>query len=93
MLVLIYIISGQKMADTGSCVAADQDVPVQADQHQQCAGPDHLADGWRGHIRPDEAVTRTAAAKMGQLSTRQGWNYKMNFYFIFFSFRLDLREK
>ena len=64
------------MADTGSCVAADQDVPVQADQHQQCAGPDQLADGWRGHSRPDEAVTRAAAPQMGQLSTRQGGNIR-----------------
>ena len=80
------------MACVGSYLAADQDVPVQADQHQQCAGPDQLADGWRGHIRPDEAVTRTVASQMGQLSSRQGENYKMNCCLVFFWFRLDLQE-
>ena len=81
------------MAGLRPGVAADQDVPVQADLHLQCARLDQLADGWRGHIRPDEAVTRTAAPQMGQLSTRQGENYKMNCYLIFSWFRLDLQEK
>ena len=56
------------MAGARPSVATDQDVSVQADQYQQCAGSDQLADGGRGHIRLDETVTRTAAHQMGQLS-------------------------
>ena len=59
------------MAGLRPGVAADQDVPVQADLHLQCARPDQLADGGRGHIRHVEAVTRTAAFPMGQLSARK----------------------
>ena len=49
------------MAGAGHCVATDQDVPVQADQHQQRARSDQPADGGRGHFRSDETVSRTAA--------------------------------
>ena len=60
------------MACAGPGVAADQDVPVQADLHQQCARADQLADGRRGHSRPDEAVARTTAGQMGQPSAGEG---------------------
>ena len=60
------------MAGARPSVATDQDVSVQADQYQQCAGSDQLADGGRGHIRHDETVTRTAAHQMGQSSTGEG---------------------
>ena len=60
------------MACAGPGVAAHQDVPVQADLHQQCARADQLADGRRGHSRPDEAVARTAAGQMGQPSAGEG---------------------
>ena len=61
MFAYTVLIWGHEMACTRPCVATDQDVPVQADLHQQCAGSDQLADGGRRHSRPDEAVSRTAA--------------------------------
>ena len=57
------------MACFGTGMATDQNVPVQADQHQQRARPDQPADGGRRYIRADEIITRTAAHKMGQPST------------------------
>ena len=50
------------MAGSGPGLATDQDVPVQADQHQQRAWSDQPADGGRGNIRPDETFARTAVA-------------------------------
>ena len=65
------------MAGAWFGVAADQDVPVQADQHQQRTRPDQLADGGRGHSRPDEAFARTVASEMGEPSVREGEHLEM----------------
>ena len=65
------------MVGAWSDMAADQDVPVQADHHHQCPRPDQLVDGGGGHCRPHETLPRTTACKMGQLPTGQGRSHSL----------------
>ena len=47
---------------------------ILVDYHQQCAWPGQPAEGGRGHLGADEAVSGAAAPPMGQLSAGEGLN-------------------
>ena len=75
------------MAGSGPGLAADQDVPVQADHNHKCSGSDQPVDGGRGYRWLDETITWAIAAAMGQLPARQGLHLKptkitFNFFII-----------
>ena len=66
------MIPNEKVAGAGADMAADQDVPLQADHHQPGAGAGQPPAA-RGDARgPHEDVARGDSAEMGQPPAREG---------------------